>query len=193
MSSDWILLPVRSFEDGKRRLADTLSPGDRATLNARLFRHVLSVAVTVFGKSRCAVVTGATAVRDTARTAGILFLEETHAGLNAAVGQGAATLFAAGADRVTVLHCDLPFLAPDDLEAILCSPADIVIAPDTAGTGTNALCMSRHRMIPFCFGTGSRLAHAAAAERRGFTTSIVERRGLAFDIDLPADLALLPA
>jgi 2-phospho-L-lactate guanylyltransferase len=59
--------------------------------------------------------------------------------------------------------------------------------PDHHGTGTNALLVAPADAIPFCFGEGSRAAHAAAAEVAG--ASYVELDGpLSFDLDTPEDL-----
>jgi 2-phospho-L-lactate guanylyltransferase len=45
--------------------------------------------------------------------------------------------------------------------------------------------------IPFRFGPGSFDAHLAAARAAGVPTAVVERPGLAFDLDTPADLERL--
>lgn len=193
MNGDWVLLPMRAFEDGKQRLADTLCTQERAKLNEQLFRHVLDTACAVFGPSRSAIVTRAQAIRQVALAAGAVVIDETDAGLNQAVQQGADALFAAGAQRVSVLHCDLPFARVDDLAALLTPPEDIVLAPDHAGTGTNAVRMGRNRRIAFRFGEGSFAAHQAEARRGGLSVAMVRRTGLACDIDLPSDLALLSA
>lgn len=191
MKGDWALLPVRAFEDGKQRLAETLCPQERARLNERLFRHVLDTACAVFGPSRCAIVTRAPEIAQVALAAGAVVIEETGTGLNVAAQQGCDVLFTAGAQRVTVLHCDLPLARPDDLAALLMPPEDIVLAPDHAGTGTNALRMGRDRRIAFRFGEQSCAAHQAEARRAGFSVALMQRPGLACDVDLPNDLALL--
>jgi 2-phospho-L-lactate guanylyltransferase len=64
----------------------------------------------------------------------------------------------------------------------------VAIAPDRAGTGTNGLALRPPDAIPFHFGAGSRAAHAAAAEAANVPLTVVERPGLAFDLDTPEDL-----
>ena len=63
------------------------------------------------------------------------------------------------------------------------------MAPDRAGTGTNALALRPPDVIGFRFGAGSFAAHAAEIERAGVPAVAVNRGGLAFDLDTPADLA----
>ena len=76
--------------------------------------------------------------------------------------------------------------------AILLDRADVVAAPDRAGTGTNALLLARPGLIAYAFGEGSLAAHRAAAAASGLRFALCERAGLATDIDRPEDLALLP-
>ncbi len=64
----------------------------------------------------------------------------------------------------------------------------MAIAPDRAGAGTNALALRPTSAIPFRFGPGSHEAHRRAAEAAGLEVVTVERPGLAFDLDTPADL-----
>jgi 2-phospho-L-lactate guanylyltransferase len=65
--------------------------------------------------------------------------------------------------------------------------AVVALIPDRHGMGTNALLVAPPNAIPFCFGEGSRAAHAAAAAAAGAT--YLELDGpLTFDLDTPDDL-----
>ena len=44
-SSTWIVIPVRSLTDGKRRLAPVLDPDERAGLVRRMFLRTLEAAI----------------------------------------------------------------------------------------------------------------------------------------------------
>jgi len=65
--------------------------------------------------------------------------------------------------------------------------AEPPIAADKTGRGTNALALRPPDVIDFRFGVGSLAAHIAQAD--GLPLSVVDRPGLAFDLDTPADLA----
>jgi len=98
-----------------------------------------------------------------------------------------------GMDVLAVLHGDLPDLAPDDITALLIAvsgpgPA-VAIAPDAAARGTNGLALRPPDAIGFHFGRDSLAAHRAAAELSGARLTVVDRPGLAFDVDTPQDLA----
>ena len=57
-----------------------------------------------------------------------------------------------------------------------------------AGIGTNGLALRPPDAIAFRFGIGSFAAHQAEAVAAGVPLIEVHRRGLAFDLDTPADL-----
>jgi 2-phospho-L-lactate guanylyltransferase len=113
-------------------------------------------------------------------------------GLNAGLDQARAEALDDDVDVLTVLHGDLPNLAPEDIDALVAAlptPRGVAIAPDRAGTGTNGLAQSPPDAIGFAFGAGSLARHRAAADEAGVPVRVVERPGLAFDVDTPADLA----
>ena len=95
--------------------------------------------------------------------------------------------------------CDLPLLTAADLEA-LCTAVStdtIAIAPDRSRQGTNAIGLYSAAQLAFAFGPGSFAHHVNGIRQIDKTAAIVERAGLAFDIDLPEDLgefrAMMPA
>ncbi|WP_336962666.1 2-phospho-L-lactate guanylyltransferase [Sphingobium aquiterrae] len=191
-----IVLPVKPFAEGKGRLSPALSPAAREALSRRLYRHVLGV-VTAFQPSiTCLVVSRSEEVLALARAVGAKTLLETaRGGHNSALGQAMEMLDAIGDRPVLIVSTDLPLLTREDIAAMLAldGEAEIGIAPDVAGEGTNALFMARAGLIPTLFGPESRIAHEHAARDAGLRCAIVQRRGLAHDIDTPADLAILPA
>lgn len=180
-----IVIPVRPLGEGKSRLAPVLARSARARLVERMYRHVLGLA------EHCGEVSVVS--RDPRlRAVSERPVEETGHDLNAALEQAAATL--RGGSPVLVLSADLPLLTDGDLGAMtaLLDRADIVAAPDRAGTGTNALLFARPGLMPYRFGPGSLAAHRTGAFAQGLRFETCARQGLATDIDQPADLALLP-
>ncbi len=180
-----IIIPVRPLGEGKSRLGSALAPTARASLTEWMFRHVLGTA------EQCGPTW--TVSRDPALLAlSARAVHEAEHGLNRALEQASAGL--EGNGPVLALSADLPLLALDDLEAMaaLLVEADVVAAPDRAGSGTNALLLARPRLIRYCFGEASLAAHRAAADANGLRFATYECAGLATDIDRPDDLAMLP-
>ena len=198
------VLPLRDGVSGKSRLAATLDPGARRRLVVALARHVVEVLVPLVAGGR---LTGVVVV-----TADVPFVEDVLAtvpgqviaeppgtpGLNGALDHAREHVRSLGADRMLVVHADLPRLTTDDVHALLATRADVTIATDRHATGTNLL------MVPvtvplaatgyrFRFGPGSRAAHEAEAAAHGLTSAVVQRPGTAADLDTLDDWAELPA
>lgn len=185
-----IVIPVRTLISGKTRLAAALDPQARQALIGRMFRHVL----------RCALSAGPTTVvsRDPsllalAQQMGARAVVEAGEGLNPALEQVARTM--PHDQPLLALSADLPLLRDDDLAALLraLGQAAIVAAPDRSGSGTNALLLARPQSIAYAFGNDSLKAHRSASSAARLPFATVAREGLASDIDLPGDLALLGA
>jgi 2-phospho-L-lactate guanylyltransferase len=187
-----ILLPVRPFAEGKTRLAAVLSPTEREALNRRFFEHVLTVARQV---GDCHVISRSEAVLRAARSAGAQVIVETGDTLNAALEQASAVAAALADTPVMALSCDLPFLTPDDLAALIAAGAnsDIVAACDTEGRGTNALLLRRPGLIPYRYGVDSIATHRSEAAQARLRFTTVARPGLGEDIDTPDQLAAMCA
>jgi 2-phospho-L-lactate guanylyltransferase len=186
----WAVIPAKPAEEGKSRLAEVLSPPARFRLNRLLFRHSLATTLAVFAPERVIVVSRDPALRGIAAAAGAQALTEHGTGLNAALHQAALVLPAG--DGLLTISTDLPSLTPEDLLAMLEQFNAVSIAPDRAGTGTNALLTSPAACIPYCFGENSFALHCAEAARIGVTPRTISRPGLAFDLDTPGDLPACP-
>lgn len=139
------------------------------------------------------VVTRSADLRSIAAEHGVESVVESGAELNAAFAQARSVAVELGADRLVTLSSDLPYIEIGDIEALLATPGDVVIAPDRHGTGTNALMLSPPDAIDFFYGHDSCQRHMDAAISRGRTLNLLKRPGLASDVDLPVELAELLA
>ena len=98
---------------------------------------------------------------------------------------------ASGEQPLLVLHCDLPLLSADDISAVLASQRaldGLVVGCDRHGSGTNLLAFGASTAPHFCFGANSCAGHVASAQGAGFPAQILQRSGIAVDVDEPADL-----
>ena len=170
-----VVVPVRTEPTVKRRLAHVLDPQERRELVRAMFGHVIGVL------SDCGLRVVALSPRPLAPDVDIETWIERGRGLNAAIDE--ATL-RTGAP-VLIVHADLPLVARNDIEAVLAAPGDVVIARARDG-GTNALLMRTR--IRSAFGASSALAHAARARAAGLRAHVIDRPGLALDVDDEASL-----
>ncbi|MBA2343789.1 MAG: 2-phospho-L-lactate guanylyltransferase, partial [Rubrobacter sp.] len=166
-----------------------------ADLALRMMGRVLS-ALREAGVENVCVVSPDEAVLDLASRSGATPLMQEDSGLNPALEQGRRWAMKGGASDLLVLPADLPLLEPDDVRALLDEAEDrqpVSISPDGEGSGTNALLLRPPDALPFLFGLDSFTRHIQAAEERDLGVRIVERTGLAFDLDTAGDLARLGA
>jgi 2-phospho-L-lactate guanylyltransferase len=184
-----VIVPHRGLEAAKTRLSPVLSAEERGELAAHLLRRVLRVARQAIAD--VVVITPSAALRELVEEAGARLLVQRGLGLNEGLDQARAAAVAEGIETLIVLHGDLPELGLADVEALTAAvpgPTAVAIAPDKTGTGTNGLALQPPDVIGFHFGAGSRAAHELAARTAGVAAVIVERPGLAFDLDTPEDL-----
>ena len=183
-----IIVPHRGLAAAKTRLAPVLDDAEREALTLRLLQGVLRVA-----REACpdvVVISPSAALEPVVAAEGARLIVQRGMGLNAGLEQARADAISDGITTLAVLHGDLPNLLADDVRALIAVAAGgVAIAADRAGSGTNGLALTPPDLIPFSFGIGSHAAHLAAAAERGAPATEVQRPGLAFDLDTPADLA----
>ena len=190
----WMVVPVRSLRDGKRRLAPALDVVHRSELVQWLLAHTLDQAAQFPGLSRTLVVTACLEVSAWVVNRGIrVLVESPPGGLNSALSQARSSVVALGGSRMLVVSCDLPLLQADDVQQLAGAASDAILAlaPDRSDEGTNALCVPVCSPFDFAFGPDSFSRHREQAQILGLESVTVRRPGLSFDVDLPRDLSEL--
>jgi 2-phospho-L-lactate guanylyltransferase len=185
-----LIVPHRGLASAKTRLSPVLDAGERVSLAGRLLVGVLRAAREAVDD--VVVISPALALEPLVAEAGARLVVQRGLGLNQGLDQARAAALADGIQLLGILHGDLPNLVADDVRALL-EAADneraVAIAPDRAGTGTNGLGLRPPDIIGFRFGAGSLAAHREEALAAGVEPALVQRDGLAFDLDTPQDLA----
>lgn len=193
-----VVLPVKRLDQAKHRLSGALAPGARRALMAAMLGDVLAALAEVATPHEVLMVTADEAAARLGSRAGAVVVADTGApGHSNAAALGVAAAMAGGARRVLMMAGDCPMARADEIEALLVLPkapaGRVIVVPDRAGTGTNALLLEPPGAIAPSFGPGSHrrhldLAHAAGvpAETRWLTT-------LMLDVDTPDDLVALRA
>ena len=198
-SNSLAIIPVRSLTTGKSRLAGVVDADTRRDLTKRMLAITLN------------------ACRDSGAIEQILLISpdsqalafahgldheiipvRQHAespGLIPALEQARHVGLVNQFETVLILFADLPLVNGEDVAALVAPRNQIAIAPDQNRIGTNGLMLRRGavdlRLFEFQFGTASFGAHREEARRLGIEPAIVEKPGLAFDLDTPDDLGNL--
>jgi 2-phospho-L-lactate/phosphoenolpyruvate guanylyltransferase len=185
MGREAVLVPVKAFGQAKRRLSAALSPDARAALARSMATRVVESAAGL----PVAVVCDDREVAGWARGLGALVIWEPGRGLNGAVQEGVSRLAAAGVGLVAVAAGDLPLAT--DLRWVT-DFAGITIVADRRNDGTNVLAVPAASGFAFSYGPGSFARHLEEARRLALPVRVVHCPTLAWDVDLPDDLAALP-
>ncbi|MFM7489937.1 MAG: hypothetical protein ACKO36_06295 [Actinomycetota bacterium] len=207
-----LVIPVRSFDHGKSRLADHFTPDQRS----RLARAMAEVVVAprnvdddvdgvvdgdfdngVDNRVGTIVVCNDESVARWARSRAATAVSTDAAGLNPSLrATRDSVLRSTDADWIVVAHADLP-LATDIVGVIAAVIAAqpragdrVLIATDRRRDGTNVLALTRAAFAKweFMYGPGSLEAHRAQAERLGLQVIEIDDASLAIDIDTHDDL-----
>ena len=192
----WAIVPAKTLELAKTRLAPILSPEERRELCLAMLRDVLGALRGVGAEhlAGIALVTADAAIAETARALGAEIVAEQTTGQNAAIEAGIAYSRERDVSEVLVVSADLPLLCPATVEHLLAQARQtrqdrlVLLAPSRDRTGTNAMLQRPPGVIPFLFGVNSLQQHQHAAAERGVLVDLFQALGLAFDVDLAADL-----
>ena len=187
----YTVVPVKDLRGTKSRLAPVLDPAARAGLTLYMMGRVVSRALEA-GVDAVGVVSPDPIVLDEALKKGAAALPQESRGLNPALEEGRSWATKNGASALLVLPADLPLIEAEDVRDVLAAAADgspVVITPDGAHSGTNALYLRPPDVLPFLFGPDSFEAHLRAARDRDAEARVCENGHLSFDLDTAGDLA----
>lgn len=186
----YAVVPVKDLRGTKSRLAPVLDPAARAGLTLYMMGRVVTRALEA-GVDAVGVVSPDPIVLDEALKRGATPLAQKSRGLNPALEEGRLWATRNGASALLVLPADLPLIEAEDVTEVLAGAAGapVVVAPDGARSGTNALLLRPPDALPFLFGPESFEAHLGAARDRGVEARVCENGHLSFDLDTAGDLA----
>lgn len=186
-----VLIPVNRLDRAKGRLAPLLTEAEREELSLITLETVAHAA-----GAAAVILTADPRVRE--RMAGrcrVLGEDPAAEGLNAQLEAAIARLRADGtvADRLLILHADLPLVRGGTLETLDAEdpgPGSAVMVRSRDG-GTNAMLLHPPGRFPLAYGPGSFERHAAAARAAGMQVIESRNRELTLDLDTPGDVAEL--
>ncbi|HEY5757192.1 MAG TPA: 2-phospho-L-lactate guanylyltransferase [Steroidobacter sp.] len=193
--STWALVPLKSSERAKSRLAEVLDAEQRR----RLFFSLAERVILALNESRnvdaVAVVTSS---REVAAFAKLLhavpIMQEADVGMASALELALQSLQTMQPGRVLMVPGDLPLITAHAVDAVFdAQPSGdhVVLVPDRRREGTNALLCSPPNVISPCFGIASFARHLSAARAAGVVTTVAEIDELTLDLDCADDLDYL--
>jgi 2-phospho-L-lactate guanylyltransferase len=184
-----MVVPVKSLDGAKSRLAPALSPVERAALTLAMLEDVLDAALAQEGWETWVASPDESVLEVSARRGARAFPEAAGSLLGALhlVEEEAG----AASGELAVLLADVPLVSASTLRDALALDAAVVAAPAGSDGGTNLLVRWPPLVIPARFGPNSFGRHRWAARRARVTFETAEHPELSFDVDRPEDLARL--
>jgi 2-phospho-L-lactate/phosphoenolpyruvate guanylyltransferase len=198
-AATWAIVPVKSLEQAKQRLAGVLPLEARRRLMLVMLEDVLATLRHVERLAPVLVVTPDAEVAEFAANAGARVLREASGhGHSAAAIAGFTYAQSHGAVRALTLPADAPLVTAAELDSLIQADATLrrahlTLVPNHDGDGTNGFLLSPPDLLQPSFGAGSFARHLAHAAARKIECRVLPLPGLALDIDEPADLARLIA
>lgn len=194
----WAIVPLKSLEAAKQRLAGMLSAAERRNLMLAMARDVLAALCQSKRLTGILIVSRAPEADALAQAFSTeRFAESPDADLPTALTQASAHLMEHfRAQGVMVIPADVPLITGHEVDRILTGHAEIAdvehgavtVVPDEENLGTNCLVLSPPDVIGFVFDGKSFKPHVDAAFEHGLTPRVVPSRGFALDIDTAEDL-----
>lgn len=193
--TNWAILPVKPFSKGKSRLRSVVVPDELEKLNRQCYERTLEVLSQTPAIDRVLVISRDKKALNLAVDRGCMAVyEQSTSNLNAAVRLGLEFITYRDPGRVLIIPSDLPLLKPADLGQLMTrsqkaeSEVFLVIVPDLAQQGTNAMLLSHPELVRPAFGRGSFQKHCAQAVQKGAELIVYLNRDIQQDLDTPTDL-----
>lgn len=195
----WAVLPIKNLANVKTRLASVLSAAERRALFRCMVHDVLSAVTAVRALDGVLVVTREPDIQQIAAGLGAHVLQEAaNDGHSAAVARAASWLSAQGESGMMQIPGDIPTVAAEELSDVLVAHGAgnqraFTIVPSLDHDGSNCVVCTPPDIVELKFGPDSFRRHVERARAAGIPCRVVERPGIALDIDTPSDLARLAA
>jgi len=191
----WAIVPIKTFDQAKKRLASVLSLDERRLLMLAMARDVLTALARCTGLAGILIVSRTVEADALAQTFGTeRFSESPDADLSDALTQARDYLVEhLHATGVMIVPADVPLISAAEIDSVLAEHHAVTVLPDDEHLGTNGLICSPPDLIAFRFDGRSFRPHVEAACAAGVTPRIVPSARFALDIDTPDDLRALLA
>jgi len=194
MCETWALVPLKNLDRAKLRLAPALNEKLRRSLVLAMARDVLNALEESSLIAKILLVSSESEAGRMLKGDKLdVFYSNPHEGMNRELEQAASYAAANGAERVLIVHGDLPLLNTQVIDQfILNTPlSDIRAASCKNNSGTNALLAPLPLGIRLKFGRNSLQRFKTEVAEQQLQLEVEDDQRLGMDIDVPDDLCIL--
>jgi 2-phospho-L-lactate guanylyltransferase len=182
---------VKTFANGKKRLASLLTVDERIKLSEAMLYDVLDAVSNCRSISKTIIVSKDERIWSIAKEFGTMIVEEAEEmGVNAAVAL--TDNICRDSDASIVIPQDLPLIQPSDLDTFCKSAGNedcIIITPSHRYDGTNALLRKPPNIMKTHYDEDSYEIHLKKARENNISAKIIMNKRLMLDLDEPGDIA----
>lgn len=183
------IIPMKPLAEGKSRLAQSLSPEQRANISIGMLRRVL-MALNGASIDPIWVVGGDERVKNLAKNQGGLWFQEMGRDLNDTLEKAFEQAFRRGKSALYIAG-DLPFVKPSDIHSFIQASrgaGNVTLAPARRDNGTNAMLIPHGVNFRPELGRRSFNKHLSQAAKLETSVAIAYSPGLGLDLDVVDDL-----
>jgi 2-phospho-L-lactate guanylyltransferase len=186
------IVPVKSFERAKSRLASILEVAERAKLSELLLEDTLTGLNKSSSISEVVVVSSDRRAQEISNRHSAIFLREHEdCGVNRAIAFADSYCNKAQVDATIVIPQDLPLLRPIDID-MLCTSVEehescLVICPSMRYDGSNFLLRRPPMLVKTWYDNNSFYNHIKEAKEKGAELKIILSPRIMTDLDTVED------
>jgi 2-phospho-L-lactate guanylyltransferase len=180
-----VLLPIRDPSLAKTRLGEGVDEQGRQRIYRKLVNRTVDVIQNHASDFTVYLMCPEPEQEAWGDLPNVAWIDDTHPGH---LARGITQALESWEPPALVLMPDLPLLSANDLSATLKQTSDLVWIPDRSGRGTNGLIWRSGSLPYLAFGRADSMRVHLNATR----APRLYRKGLAWDLDVPADLVGLP-
>ncbi|MBL4865798.1 MAG: 2-phospho-L-lactate guanylyltransferase [Pseudomonadales bacterium] len=200
------VVPIKSLQKSKQRLANLLSQQQRADLSLAMLKDILHTLLLCRDIHKIVIVTSDPQINRIVLDYDLEVLPEpAQTGLINAVTYAGETLAKQGVHRMLFIPADVPLVREQEIQRILnpiinakelTHPGLIHsglmhIVPATQSGGSNCISCMPADCMTFSFGENSCARHVKIARQLNLHTIVTKLAGIGLDVDTPEDLAQL--
>lgn len=189
------IIPIKSLEDGKKRLEPFLSPKERRGLILSLLKDVLTAATNARLSDKTLIVTPDSKIVRIIQNWNYpkleYLIEPVAKGINHAIKNAVKLCTSQNISSILIIPADIPLVKSKDIDELIqlgLSKDSIILVPSHRKDGTNAFYQKLPNTMNAWYGENSFQKNLESISKQEISYHILEKNAFALDIDLKEDL-----
>ena len=189
------IIPIKSLEEGKKRLKPFLSPKERRGLILSLLKDVLTAATNSKLSDKTLLVTPDSEIVKITQNWNYpkleYLIEPVAKGINQAIENALKSCISQNISSILIIPADIPLVKSNDIDELIHlghSKDSIIVVPSHRKDGTNAFYQKLPHVVNVWYGEDSFQKNLESISKQDISYLVLEKNVFALDIDLKEDL-----